>query len=78
MYSMNLRETCQHYGIDMIARIIKRNGEYYCSECKIRQSKVIEFQCVFCGAFFSNYEEVLMENYMEEFKNETSSENNSI
>ena len=45
----------------MIAKLIKNNDDcYYCSECRMKQVKIFEPYCFFCGANFSNYEEELM------------------
>lgn len=37
------------------------NGEWYCSECRMLVRRLAAY-CGFCGAFFSNYEEYLVEN----------------
>lgn len=44
----------------MIAKLIKKNDYYYCSECRMKQPKELEPYCFFCGANFSNYEEELI------------------
>ena len=43
-----------------------RNDYYYCSECRMKQSKIIESYCFFCGSTFSNYEEELIKAFNEE------------
>ena len=40
----------------MIAHLIPKFDYYYCSECRIKQP--IGEICIFCGAIFSNYEEL--------------------
>ena len=35
----------------------KPNGGFYCSECRMKQGKILEPYCFFCGLTFSNYEE---------------------
>jgi len=52
----------------MIAKLIYKNGYYYCSECRIKQK--LQLYCNFCGAVFSNYEEIKMEEFKKELKNE--------
>lgn len=47
----------------MIAKLIKKNDCYYCSECRMKQPKELEPYCFFCGANFSNYEEELIKNF---------------
>ena len=45
----------------MIATLKKnKNGDYYCSECMMRQP-VIGPICCFCEYEFSNYEEIITE-----------------
>ena len=44
----------------MVAHLIDKCGDYFCSECRIRQPEELRPQCVFCGAVFSNYEDVLV------------------
>lgn len=45
----------------MIA-FLRYNGHYYCSYCLMRQKELRE-RCEFCGASFSNYEEMLLKWY---------------
>ncbi len=49
----------------MIAKLIKKNEEYYCSECRMKQPTIIEPYCFFCAANFSNYEEELTKVFRE-------------
>ena len=49
----------------MIAKLIKKNDCYYCSECKMKQSTIIKPYCFFCAATFSNYEEELIKIFKE-------------
>lgn len=50
----------------MIAKLIHKNDYYYCSECRMKQKKIIEPYCFFCGSTFSNYEEELVKAFNEE------------
>ena len=52
----------------MIAKLIKKNEEYYCSECRMKQPTIIKPYCCFCEANFSNYEEELIKS-IEEMEN---------
>ena len=38
---------------------VKDNGSKYCSECRIGIPRLAPY-CIFCGVFFSNYEEILI------------------
>lgn len=52
----------------MIAKLIQKLDSYYCSECRIKQP--INEVCIFCGAIFSNYEELILDNYKDkEYEN---------
>lgn len=46
----------------MISRLIKKdtNDIYYCSNCRMRQPRVLE-NCFWCGNMFSNYEDVIIQ-----------------
>ena len=46
----------------MIAQILKKVNGNICSNCRIKQQTLKE-TCTFCGAFFSNYEEFIIENW---------------
>ena len=46
----------------MIGKLIKTGDHYRCSVCLICQ-KQIKSYCDFCGALFSNYEEVKYDLY---------------
>lgn len=48
----------------MIAKLIHKNDYYYCSNCMMKQPELNE-TCWFCESLFSNYEELLLENYKE-------------
>ena len=50
----------------MIAKLIHKNDYYYCSECRMKQGRIIEPYCFFCGSTFSNYEEELIKAFSEE------------
>ena len=43
-------------------KLIKKNNDYYCNECMMRQFKIKPY-CNFCGKTFTNYEEVCIELY---------------
>ena len=49
----------------MIAKLIKKNDCYYCSECRMKQPKILEPWCFFCEVIFSNFEEELLKNFKE-------------
>lgn len=60
----------------MIARLINKNNNWYCSNCLIQQSSLQE-NCSFCGNWFSNYNEERLkirdmeeENFREEKRKE--------
>lgn len=44
-------------------------GPYYCSNCRIQQPNAgqLKHNCVFCGNWFSNYEDILIEEDAERF-----------
>ena len=42
----------------MIAHLIEKNGQYYCSECMMRQN-LDNNTCKFCGRVFTNWEELM-------------------
>lgn len=50
----------------MISTLKQKNGSYYCTECMMRQF-TLRPQCSFCGAEFSNYQDVVIENYKKEY-----------
>ena len=47
----------------MIARLVEKNDNFYCSYCMMQQ-KDIESVCWFCGYPFSNWEEVLQKQFL--------------
>ena len=53
----------------MITKLIKRGENYYCSNCFMKQSKIIDSYCYFCGEFFSNYEEEMLKIFKKEQEN---------
>lgn len=53
----------------MVASLMKRNNNYVCSACMMKQ-QCLECTCWFCGKLFSNFEEVAIE----EFKKENESD----
>lgn len=51
------------YGIDdMITILISKYGKYICGNCRMQQAKLNPY-CPFCNYSFSNYEELLFEQY---------------
>ena len=44
------------------ANLIEKKGQYYCSECMMRQN-LQEPYCNYCGSLFSNWEEIVMKIY---------------
>lgn len=48
----------------MVTSIIKRNGYFYCGNCRMRQHKLQSY-CYFCGYEFSNYISVKVEEVKE-------------
>lgn len=48
----------------MVAKLIKKNNSYCCSECYMRQK--IQPYCYFCGASFSNYEQLIFSQFVTE------------
>lgn len=42
-------------------------GPYYCSNCRIKQPDELKNNCVFCGNWFSNYEDILIAEDAERF-----------
>lgn len=52
----------------MIARLKGPTfGPYYCSNCRIKQPDELKNNCVFCGDWFSNYEDILIAEDAERF-----------
>lgn len=45
------------------ASLIEKRGQYYCSECMMRQD-LQEPYCNYCGSLFSNWEEIVMQMYL--------------
>jgi hypothetical protein len=50
----------------MITKLVKRGNDYYCNNCFMKQSKIIDPYCYFCGETFSNYEEEIIKIFNEE------------
>ena len=48
----------------MIAQLVKKAKGNICGNCRMLQ-KELQPQCWFCGYTFSNYEDFLLENYLE-------------
>lgn len=55
-----------------VATIIKRGNNYVCSECMMKQYDLTQNEgyCLWCGATFSNYSEVLLQKYKEKENND--------
>lgn len=47
----------------MIAQYIKKNGYWYCSNCLMRVQGEFRSFCSFCESEFTNYEDVLIQEY---------------
>lgn len=54
----------------MIAKLIHKNNYYYCSECRMAQIGDLLPFCYFCGANFSNYEQIIISKFKEEVRKE--------
>ena len=48
----------------MVAKIKEKNNYYYCSHCLMRQQE-LEPNCFFCGATFTNWEEIMVKIFRE-------------
>lgn len=51
----------------LIAKLMEKNGVFYCSECRMRQFEP-SYNCKFCGNLFSNFEDMRIEQFEEERK----------
>lgn len=49
-------------------------GPYHCSNCLMRQPKELKSNCVFCGNWFSNYEDILINEIADTFINDITQE----
>ena len=62
----------------MVANLVKKeNNCWYCSKCRMRQSHMSE-RCEFCWSYFSNYEEVLLEEIETVYQDEVEENGNFI
>ena len=61
----------------MVANLILKHDNYYCSNCMMRQSG-IPARCNFCGYTFSNWEEVAYKNVMIEVEEEVRSNESNL
>ena len=59
----------------MVSNLVKNNSYYYCSHCMMRQLQ-INPNCYFCGNYFSNWEEVMIELFKEQEQEEMKNESN--
>lgn len=50
----------------MTGKLIRKNNNYICSECRMRQHGDLMPFCYFCGTNFSNYEEILVIKFHQE------------
>lgn len=48
---------------------VNSRNELYCSECRMIQRSMAAY-CSFCGACFSNCEEIFVKNFEDEMKEE--------
>ena len=46
----------------MITILVSKYGEYFCGNCRMRQKELTPY-CPFCDYSFSNYEELLLQQY---------------
>lgn len=53
----------------MVANLISKGNDYYCSNCMMRQSGIPSF-CNFCESEFSNWEEIAYKTVMLEVEEE--------
>ena len=60
----------------MVSKLLKHETTYYCSNCRMKQFE-LHSHCPFCGSFFSNYEDILIEQQAEEFINHIKDGGNS-
>ena len=44
----------------MVANLIFKSGNYYCSDCMMRQSGIPP-RCFFCSSLFSNWESIVVD-----------------
>lgn len=49
----------------MIAKLMEKNGVYYCSECRMCQYEP-SYACKFCGNLFSNFSSMKIKEYEDE------------
>ena len=47
--------------MNTIGKLIKKGSSYRCSECHMPQE--LRDTCIFCGVMFTNFEELLLEEY---------------
>lgn len=48
----------------------EKNNGFYCAECRMSFAEPQSI-CPYCGSIVSNYEELLIEKFKEEFQNES-------
>lgn len=53
----------------MVTNLIFKSGNYYCSNCMVRQSGIPP-RCSFCGYLFSNWEELIYKEIMRQMSDE--------
>ena len=54
----------------MVSSLKKRGINYYCTNCQMRQL-VLRPNCYFCGCVFENYENIIIEEHLEDMKYES-------
>ena len=50
----------------LYATLKEKNGVYYCTHCRMNQKR-IEPMCFFCGAILTNYEEIAIKIFKQEY-----------
>ena len=59
----------------MVAKLIERNGVWYCSNCMMKQPQPQD-KCWWCDYIFSNIEEVLIKDVMSQYEEAIRNESN--
>ena len=61
----------------MIAKLVLKQNKYYCSKCLLWQPHLLP-QCYFCNAIFTNYEDVIIKESVEDLPYEEDISNRTI
>lgn len=48
-----------------VTTLTKKTNDYYCNHCFMKQPKKLMSECIFCGCFFTNFEEILVKDFKE-------------